>query len=111
MEETFSCLQCHTTVKATDYFCFNCGKNLKPKPPSTTVFSISALFFKSLLLPPMGFFWGYKYLCQTDTKSKVIGIVTIAGTVILLILTIQATLQFAAFSNLQMQKDLKQLGY
>ncbi len=41
----------------------------------------------SLLLPPLGFWWGIKYLKQTDAASKRIGILCMVFTTISFIVT------------------------
>ncbi len=90
MEST--CSQCHVTVRATDYYCYNCGKNLHPVPLRTDAGTLIALFLKTILLPPFGILWGFKYLRQTDDKSKIVGIATMVITVIEIILVIQWTI-------------------
>lgn len=79
------CPQCHTIVRSTDYFCFNCGKNLHQKPLSTTLTTEVLCYAGSIFLPPLGIFWGLKYLKQSDIISKRIGWISI-------VLTILATL-------------------
>jgi len=41
----------------------------------------------SILLPPLGFWWGIKYLKQSDAAGKRIGIVSMVLTAISFILT------------------------
>ncbi len=79
------CPACHTTVKNTDYFCFNCGKNLHEKPPSISIFDQALLYAKCIFLPPMGFIWGCKYLKQSDQRTRIVGLVAYAITVIVFI--------------------------
>lgn len=86
------CPVCHTVVRPTDYFCFNCGANLHPKPPSTSVENQIMLYLGSFFLPPMGFIWGYKYIKETDQKSKVIGYVSFALTVIAILIAVRSTM-------------------
>jgi hypothetical protein len=92
MDEIISCPSCHQPMKSTDFFCPTCGKNIRPRPLSTSVSSQIILYIKALLLPPMGFFWGYRYYRQSDTKSKLIGFVTILITIIEIIWITQSTL-------------------
>jgi hypothetical protein len=82
-----SCPQCHVVVRPTDFFCYNCGKNLKPKLLSTTLTTEIMYYVGSLLLPPLGYWWGIKYLKQTDAASKRIGILCMVITTISFILT------------------------
>lgn len=85
MEPT--CPQCHGVVRPTDYFCANCGKNLKAKPLSTSLATEIMYYAGSVLLPPLGFWWGIKYLKQDDTTSKRIGIISMVLTTISFIIT------------------------
>jgi hypothetical protein len=92
MDEIISCPTCHQPVRPTDYFCPNCGKNLRPAPLSTSLSGQISLYLKTLLLPPLGLVWGFRYLRQSDTKSKIVGLVTIIITTIEVIWLIQFTI-------------------
>jgi hypothetical protein len=62
MEEQTLCPVCHVVVKPGDYYCFNCGKNLHPAPPSLSFATLAGFFVGSIILPPMGIIWGYRYI-------------------------------------------------
>ena len=81
------CPQCHVPVRPTDYFCANCGKSLHAKPLSTSLTTEIMYYIGSLLLPPLGYWWGFKYLKQPDAVSKRIGIIIMVLTTISFILT------------------------
>lgn len=81
------CPQCHVIVRPTDFFCYNCGKNLKAKPLPTSLVTEIMYYTGSVLLPPMGFWWGIKYLKQPDSASKRIGVVSMILTTVSFILT------------------------
>jgi len=85
MEPT--CPQCHTIVRPTDFFCANCGKSLKAKPLPTSLATEIMYYIGSLVLPPLGFWWGIKYLKQDGTASKRIGILCMVITTISFIVT------------------------
>ncbi len=85
------CPVCHMEVKATDYFCFNCGKSLHPVPLSTSTKDQAILYIKSALLPPLGIFWGLKYFRQPDTKSKIVGAIAIILTFLIILYAIKFT--------------------
>ncbi|MCX6794089.1 MAG: zinc ribbon domain-containing protein [Candidatus Gottesmanbacteria bacterium] len=85
MEPT--CPQCHGVVRPTDFFCYNCGKNLKVKPLPTSLTTEIMYYAGSVLLPPLGFWWGIKYLKQPDAASKRIGILCMVFTTISFIVT------------------------
>jgi hypothetical protein len=94
MDEIIACPQCHQPVVPADYFCPNCGKKLHSPPLSTTPTALLVLALKTLLLPPFGLYWGYRYLRQSDQTSKIVGlaviIITIMETVWLIFATIAA---------------------
>src|SRR3990172_10996754 len=81
------CPQCHAVVRATDFFCYNCGKNLKAKPLPTSLATEIMYYIGSLALPPLGYWWGIKYLKQPDAVSKRIGILCMVITTTSFILT------------------------
>lgn len=110
MEIHPACSVCHTEVRDTDYFCFNCGKNLHEKPLSITVMDQVLLYAGSLLLPPMGILWGIKYLKQQDQKSRYVGIVAIAITVIVILWITNYIMNVFTAVNSQVNTQLDGLG-
>lgn len=106
-ENTAACSFCHQPIKTTDYFCANCGKNLKPAPPSTSWSSQIALYLESLLLPPYGIILGVRYLRQKDTKSKTVGIICIVITIVIVYLAILFTNNFINSFNQQFNSQLQ----
>ena len=107
MEPT--CPVCHTVVRASDYFCFNCGKNLHEKPLSTSRTTEIMYYLGSLLLPPIGLWWGFKYLRQEDPDSKRIAYVCMAITVVSTIIAVRWTMQFMNGINAQVNQQLQGL--
>jgi len=89
MDEIISCPSCHQSP-----------------PPSTSLSSQIILYLKTLILPPFGFFLGYKYLRQSDTKSKLIGLFVIVITIIEIIWLIQSTINMVNIANQQMSQQL-----
>jgi len=109
MELSPKCPRCHTEVRTTDYFCFNCGKNLKPAPPRTDAAAQIILYLKSFLIPPFGIFWALKYLKQSDYKSRVIGITAVILTLVSFIITIKLFNDFMKELNSQLDQSLNGL--
>ncbi len=105
-----SCPQCHQPIREQDYFCPNCGKNLKPAPPSTSVGKQIMLYVGSLLLPPIGVVWAVPYLRQPDTRSKMVGFITLAVTAISLILSVIALQGFYNYINDQVNQATQQIN-
>lgn len=92
MDEITTCSVCHVTIRPSDFFCFNCGHNLKPTPPATSISTIVTLALGSIVLPPMGFIWSAKYLRSQDPKIRSIGLMLIAITVIVIIIAMRFTI-------------------
>ena len=105
-----TCPVCHQPVSENDYFCSNCGQNLKPIPLPTNIYSLFLLYIKCLLLPPMGVVWGIRYLKQKDTKSKITGLIAIIITVIILEIALKITLSLIDTVNKQVNSQLQDLG-
>jgi len=110
MDETTLCPTCHQSVRLTDYFCSNCGKNLRPRPLSTSLLSQIALYLKTLLLPPLGFIWGYRYLRQPGTNSKIVGLITIAITIIEIVLLVEFAVNLVNTVNQQIYQQTSLYG-
>lgn len=104
MEE--KCLKCHVVVRPTDYFCYNCGNNLRPVPPSVSWADQTTLYIKSILIPPFGILWAIKYLRQDSGKSKIVGIAAIIFTLASLIICSILFMDFADKVNNQVSEQL-----
>lgn len=98
-------------VRPNDYFCFNCGKNLKPKPPSTFLTQQIIVYLKSFFLPPYGIIFGIRYLRQKDKTSKVVGIISIILTILSVLVFIKVTQDLMETVNTQVNKQLLEMGY
>lgn len=104
-----ACPQCHVPVRPTDFFCYNCGKNLKPAPPSTSIETLVMYYVGSVLLPPMGIIWGWKYVKATDQKARLHGWLLIGITVVELVLLTIWTIDFVHGINAQVNSQLNGL--
>jgi len=85
------CPSCRAAVPADAYFCPQCGKNLRARPPSISLAQQLIVYAVSLLLPPFGLWYVWKYLKQPDKKSKRVGIAALTLTVMSLAATIWIT--------------------
>lgn len=95
-----TCLRCHTLVRPTDFFCFNCGCNLHDSGLSTSAGTQALYYIGSLLLPPMGMFWGIKYFRESSNAAKRVGLICIALTCIsVIILSIQIYMAYQGVSG------------
>lgn len=106
------CPICHVQVRPTDYFCYNCGRNLRTRPLLQSPEKVIILIVTTLLLPPFGIVLGIRYLREPDTGSKIAGILAILVTVILLSVLTIYTIDLMNTVNDQVNSQLQNLqGY
>ena len=105
MDSLIVCPKCKAAVSPEDYFCRNCGKALKSKPLSTSVGKQIVIYLVSIFLPPFGLGPAVRYLKQPDSKSKIIGWVAVALTVLSIILVIWLSIK-TVNDTLSVYKDL-----
>lgn len=110
MEGFIECSKCHQQVNGNDYFCPICGYKIRSPPPSTTFWGIVVLLIKTVLLPPFGFIWGYRYLRQADNKSKIIGVAVILITLLELVWGVVATVEIVDTANKQINQQFRLYG-
>ena len=103
------CPKCHQVIEVAAYFCPNCGQNLKPTPPSTSLGSQLELYLKSLLLPPMGIIWGFRYLRQKGISAKIVGLMAIFLTLAILVIAIKATVDLVNTVNSQINSQMSNM--
>ena len=108
MEGIINCPKCQQSVNANDFFCPFCGHKIRSPPLSTKWSSLVFLAIKTLLLPPFGFWWGYKYLKQEDKKSKVIGWVVVLVTIVELVWGYVATVDMVKLAKEQINLQMVQ---
>jgi len=82
MEVSTACTICKQPIEVNWNFCPNCGNVLRIKPLSTSVLRQLVIYAVSFFLPPFGLGYAFKYLRQSDHKSRMIGIVSIIFTVL-----------------------------
>ncbi len=82
------CPSCFTVLPPEANFCPKCGMALKNNPPSISILKQITVYGVSLLLPPLGLWYVWKYLRQPDKKSKEIGVAALVLTIISLAITI-----------------------
>lgn len=79
---------------------------LKDKSLSTTIVRQVFIYLLSFLLPPLGLWPGIKYLKQDSEKSRMIGFIAIALTIISIALTVWFTLGFINVFNRELNSNL-----
>jgi len=93
------CKECGHEISDEALACPNCGKPQRDRHPSVSLSTQIAVYSVSLLLPPFGLWYVWKYLKQKDVKSKKIGIAALILTVISVVLTIWFTERFVNSIN------------
>jgi hypothetical protein len=105
------CTKCHVVVRPADYFCFNCGNNLKPVPPSLLPVDQIWLYTKSILIPPFGVLWAYRYLKENNNKSKIVGMIAVILTLISLVVSSILFKNFVNDVNTQVSKQMDSFSF
>jgi predicted amidophosphoribosyltransferase len=106
MEPQLTCPYCGRNFSLSDYFCPDCGKNLKDKPQSTTFTKQLSVYLISVFLPPLGIWPAIKYLRGQDKKSKRIGLIALLLTLISTVVTGWLTINFINSLNQQLGNQL-----
>ncbi|MBI2031095.1 MAG: zinc ribbon domain-containing protein [Candidatus Levybacteria bacterium] len=108
--EAIICKACHKKNPTDFYFCPNCGKELKPKPLSTSIIKQLGIYLLSIFLPPLGLWPGIKYLKGVTANEKIVGAIAITLTLIVTIFSIWYTLElvknFQSMLNDQLQSPV-----
>jgi hypothetical protein len=85
------CSACNAQMLSSAKFCSNCGRLLRTMAPSTSVSKQIIVYLVSFFLAPFGLWHAWKYLKQEDRKSKIIGAVAIALTLVAVAVAIWTT--------------------
>ena len=107
--EVITCFGCHQPVVPQYYFCPNCGKKLKEPPPSTSIERQIQVYLISIFLPPIGFFYTYKYLKVADSKSQMVGWIAAVLTIISLVVTLYLTKVTMDKFNVLLDQQMQQI--
>jgi hypothetical protein len=106
MDDVIICPVCHVAVDRNDYFCRNCGKNLRQKPLSITVPHQILIYLGSILLFPMGFIWGIRYVKEPNQPSKVVGFICLVISVVVLFIIINSLFVLINTVNQQINQQI-----
>lgn len=71
------CPKCKAEVSEIANFCPNCGYSLKFRREDTSILKQALIYFVSFFLAPFGLGYAFKYLKQSDKKSKIIGTISL----------------------------------
>ena len=79
-------------MRPTDNYCSNCGLQLIEKPVS--VGRQIYIYAISLLLPPLGLVWTFKYIRSPQPRQKMVAIVALVLTVVATVVTVYLFMGF-----------------
>ena len=97
------CPHCGKQIEKDSNFCMYCGYVIHENLNFGKQFYI---YIVSLLFPPFGLVWFFKYFRSSDLKSKRVGYIALILTIISTIVTIWWTIDFIN----SMQKSISQLN-
>jgi RsiW-degrading membrane proteinase PrsW (M82 family) len=107
-----TCPYCNFTLTAPVHFCPNCGEKLIQQPVSLFFSTKLLVYFISVLLPPLGLWYGFKYLRQKDKDAKQLGLAAVILTTVSLLISLW--IAFSFINNLTQpfrQSDYQHLLY
>lgn len=80
------CGKCGNQIRPTDNYCSNCGVQVREQQVS--IGKQIYIYLVSILLPPLGLIWTFKYFRASHSNQRTVAIVslllTIIGTVVTL---------------------------
>jgi hypothetical protein len=74
------CHKCKTENNPTNYFCANCGGKIREKP--VTVWRQVYIYTISILMPPLGLVWTFRYFRSKEQKLRIIAWVALILTIV-----------------------------
>jgi amino acid transporter len=107
MDITNLCPACHQPVEQSDYFCRNCGRNLRKKPLTTSAGHQIMLYLGSIFLFPLGFIWGIRYIREDSRDAKTIGMMCLIISIVVLFIIILLTASIISNINNQVNQQLQ----
>ncbi|HEX8965845.1 MAG TPA: zinc ribbon domain-containing protein [Patescibacteria group bacterium] len=111
---TTVCPKCGNTIFPTDEFCAHCGFRLSFQKDSFSIGKIIWIIFVSVVLPPFGLVWTFKYFKSKNPSQKKIAIMSLVLTIVSVILNIWLGIGIFSAVNQQINQvnsQLKGLGY
>ncbi|HZE87829.1 MAG TPA: zinc ribbon domain-containing protein [Methylomirabilota bacterium] len=88
------CPHCSLPVLSEFYFCPNCGKQLRTKPLSLSLIQQMGIYLLSFFLPPFGLWPAFRYVRQSNQRTRVVGWIAIILTILSLIISTYYFMQF-----------------
>ena len=88
------CPKCKAEVSEIDNFCPSCGYSLKFRREDISILKQALIYFVSFFLAPFGLGYAFKYLKQSDKKSKMIGMISLVLTFFAIITVISIVKEY-----------------
>ncbi len=98
------CKKCGNQVKLTDNYCSNCGLVLREQPIGAG--KQLYMYAVSVLLPPLGLIWTFKYFRSQDKSQRFVAVVTLVLTVIATVATVWLFMGFLQTLQQQLNATL-----
>ncbi|MDE2025421.1 MAG: zinc ribbon domain-containing protein [Patescibacteria group bacterium] len=98
------CRKCGNQVTPTDFYCPNCGTQLREQQISLG--KQLYIYGVSVLLPPLGLIWTFKYFRSTQSNQRMVAIVSLILTVVATVVTIWLFMGFMQTLNQQLNSVL-----
>lgn len=95
------CPKCGIILPPNTNFCPNCGFQTTEAPQVISIGRQVWIYFVSLLLPPLGFIWVFKYFRSQEPQKKRVAYIATILTIISIIISVWYTVGF--FQSYQQQ--------
>ncbi|KKP60031.1 MAG: hypothetical protein UR52_C0001G0111 [Candidatus Gottesmanbacteria bacterium GW2011_GWA1_34_13] len=109
INESQKCPFCANIIKPEDIFCPYCGKKIRQKILSSSIWRQIYIYSLSFLLPPLGLWPAFKYLRASDKKLKAIGFVAVLLTFISIMIAAVFAINIMNQVNDEVSKQMQNL--
>lgn len=109
--ENKTCPFCQQPIKDTDLNCPNCGRKIREKPLSTSIWAQIGIYSLSFFVPPFGVMPAVKYLKQKDSTHRWIGSIALILTIVSIVVSIYYTVQIVNQVNEGVNKQLQNVSF
>lgn len=105
-EKPTVCPQCHNLILPGSNFCQTCGLQLHAVTQAVSIGRQIYIYAISLLLPPIGIIWTFKYFRSHNSQPKKVAYIALALTIISIVVSTWLTMGFLNNVNQQVQQQL-----
>lgn len=104
------CKSCKNPVSSTYFFCPYCGSQLRQPPLSISLGKQIGVYFLAIFFPLFSIVPGIRYLGQSDSSSKAIGVVTLLLAGISILLNVYAIIYIGDYFKQLLNNPLSIIG-